>query len=144
MEFELIKPLNKLFKDEVRQVGTALGIPDYIVWRQPFPGQGLAIRVLGEVTEEKLAIVRESDWVLRDEIAKAGLEREIWQYFTVLPNIRSVGVTGDRRTYDHTIGLRAVLSVDGRTSDWSRLPWDVLEKISTRNVDESTPVNILV
>ena len=144
MEFELIEPLNKLFKDEVRQVGTALGIPDYIVWRQPFPGPGLAIRVLGEVTEEKLAIVRESDWVLRDEIAKAGLEREIWQSFTVLPNIRSVGVTGDRRTYDHTIGIRAVHSVDGMTSDWARIPWDVLEKISTRIVQEVDHVNRVV
>src|SRR5699024_7379456 len=101
-----------------------------------FPGPGLAIRVLGEVTEEKLAIVRESEWVLRDEIAKAGLKLEIWQYFTVLPNIRSLGVTGDRRTYDHTIGIRAVHSVDGMTFDWARITRDVLEKDSTSIVQE--------
>lgn len=144
MEFELIEPLNTLFKDEVRELGTQLGIPDHIVWRQPFPGPGLAIRVLGEVTEEKLEIVRESDAILREEIRKAGLEREIWQYFTVLPNIRSVGVSGDKRTYDHTIGIRAVHSVDGMTSEWARIPWDVLEKISTRIVHEVDHVNRVV
>src|SRR5690606_41051435 len=106
MQFELVEPLNTLFKDEVRELGTQLGLPDRIVWRQPFPGPGLAIRVLGEVTEEKLEIVRESDAILREEIANAGLERDIWQYFTVLPNIRSVGVMGDTRTYDYTIGIR--------------------------------------
>lgn len=144
MEFELIEPLKTLFKDEVREVGTALGIPDHIVWRQPFPGPGLAIRVLGEVTEEKLEIVRESDAILREEIAKAGLERDIWQYFTVLPNIRSVGVRGDSRTYDYTIGIRAVTSVDGMTSDWARIPWDVLEKISERIVREVDHINRVV
>ncbi len=144
MEFELLEPLNTLFKDEVRKVGTELGLPDHIVWRQPFPGPGLAIRVLGEVTEEKLEIVRESDWILRDEIAKAGLERKIWQYFTVLPNIKSVGVKGNKRTYDHTIGIRAVHSVDGMTSDWARIPWDVLDKISTRIVQEVDHVNRVV
>jgi len=144
MEFELIEPLNTLFKDEVRELGTQLGIPDHIVWRQPFPGPGLAIRVLGEVTEEKLEIVRESDAILREEIRNAGLEREIWQYFTVLPNIRSVGVSGDQRTYDHTIGIRAVNSVDGMTSDWARIPWDVLDKISSRIVHEVEHVNRVV
>ena len=144
MQFELIEPLNTLFKDEVRELGTQLGIPDYIVWRQPFPGPGLAIRVLGEVTEDKLEIVRESDAILREEIAKAGLDRDIWQYFTVLPNIKSVGVMGDARTYDYTIGIRAVTSIDGMTSDWARIPWDVLEKVSTRIVNEVDHINRVV
>lgn len=144
MEFQLIEPLNTLFKDEVRALGTELGVPEHIVWRQPFPGPGLAIRVLGEVTEEKLEIVRESDFVLRDEIKKAGLDRDIWQYFTVLPDIRSVGVMGDERTYDYTIGIRAVTSIDGMTSDWARIPWDVLEKISTRIVNEVDHINRVV
>src|SRR5699024_120360 len=112
MEFELIEPLNALFKDEVRELGTQLGIPDHIVWRQPFPGPGLAIRVLGEVTEENLKIVSESDASLREEIAAAGLERDIWRYFTVLPNIRRGGVKGAARTYDYTTGIRSVTSVD--------------------------------
>src|SRR5690625_2144272 len=112
MQFELIEPLRSLFKDEVREVGSALGLPDHIVWRQPFPGPGLGIRVLGEVTHEKLDIVREADVILREEVANAGLDRHIWQYFAVLPNIQSVGITGDARSYDHTVGLRAVHSVD--------------------------------
>ena len=144
MQFTLIEPLNTLFKDEVRALGTELGIPDEVVWRQPFPGPGLGIRVLGEITEDKLEIVRESDFILRDEIRKAGLDRDIWQYFTVLPNIRSVGVMGDGRTYDHTIGIRAVTSIDGMTSDWARIPWDVLEVISTRIVNEVSHVNRVV
>jgi GMP synthase (glutamine-hydrolysing) len=144
MQFTLIEPLNTLFKDEVRALGTQLGIPDEIVWRQPFPGPGLGIRVLGAISEDKLEIVRESDWILRDEIKKAGLEREIWQYFTVLPDIRSVGVMGDARTYDYTIGIRAVTSIDGMTSDWARIPWEVLEKISTRIVNEVPHVNRVV
>ncbi|MGD7009570.1 glutamine-hydrolyzing GMP synthase [Metabacillus sp. 84] len=144
MQFKLIEPLNTLFKDEVRALGSEMGIPDEIVWRQPFPGPGLGIRVLGEITEEKLEIVRESDAILREEVAKADLEREIWQYFTVLPDIRSVGVMGDARTYDYTIGIRAVTSIDGMTSDWARVPWDVLEVISTRIVNEVSHVNRVV
>ena len=144
MQFTLIEPLNTLFKDEVRALGTELGIPDEIVWRQPFPGPGLGIRVLGEITEDKLEIVRESDAILREEIKNAGLVRDIWQYFTVLPNIRSVGVMGDARTYDYTIGIRAVTSIDGMTSDWARIPWEVLETISTRIVNEVAHVNRVV
>lgn len=144
MKLDLIEPLNKLFKDEVRKVGEELGMPHEIVWRQPFPGPGLGIRVLGEVTEEKLEIVRESDFILRDEIRKAGLERDIWQYFTVLPDVRSVGVMGDERTYDYTIGIRAVTSIDGMTADWARIPFDVLEKISVRIVNEVQHINRVV
>lgn len=144
MTFSLIEPLNTLFKDEVRKVGTELGLDDEIVWRQPFPGPGLGIRVLGEITEEKLEIVRESDAVLRREIKAAGLDRDIWQYFTVLPDMRSVGVMGDARTYDYCVGIRAVTSVDGMTSDWARIPYDVLERISTRIVNEVDHVNRIV
>ncbi|KXG42585.1 glutamine-hydrolyzing GMP synthase [Tepidibacillus decaturensis] len=144
IRFELIEPLNTLFKDEVRKVGTELGIPDEIVWRQPFPGPGLAIRVLGEVTEEKLQIVRDSDQILRDEIKAAHLDREIWQYFTVLPDIKSVGVMGDVRTYAYTVGIRAVTSIDGMTADWARIPFEVLEKISNRIVNEVDGVNRIV
>jgi GMP synthase (glutamine-hydrolysing) len=144
MKFKLVEPLKALFKDEVRKVGAECGLPDAIVWRQPFPGPGLAIRVLGEVTEDKLLIVRESDAILRDEIAKAGLDREIWQYFTALPDMKSVGVMGDDRTYSYTVGIRAVTSIDGMTADWARIPWDVLEKISVRIVNEVDNVNRIV
>ncbi|BBH22662.1 GMP synthase [glutamine-hydrolyzing] [Paenibacillus baekrokdamisoli] len=144
IKFKLVEPLKALFKDEVRKVGSECGLPDAIVWRQPFPGPGLAIRVLGEVTDEKLTIVRESDAILRDEIIKAGLDREIWQYFTALPNMKSVGVMGDARTYSYTVGIRAVTSIDGMTADWARIPWDVLEKISVRIVNEVDNVNRIV
>lgn len=141
MDFELIEPLSALFKDEVRALGTELGLSDEIVWRQPFPGPGLGIRVLGEITEERLEMVRESDAILREEVVKAGLERDIWQYFTVLPDIQSVGVTDGKRTYDYAIGIRAVTSVDGVTSDWAKIPWDVLEKISSRITTEVQNIN---
>lgn len=144
MQFELIEPLNTLFKDEVRALGTALGMPDEIVWRQPFPGPGLAIRVMGEITEEKLETVRESDAILREEIAKAGLDRDIWQYFTVNTGVRSVGVMGDGRTYDYTIAIRAITSIDGMTADFAKIPWDVLQKISVRIVNEVDHVNRIV
>lgn len=142
--FKLIEPLNTLFKDEARAIGEKLGMPEALVWRQPFPGPGLGIRVLGEVTPEKLRIVRDSDWVLRDEIAKAGLDRDIWQYFTVLPGFKSVGVMGDGRTYDYTIAIRGVNSVDGMTADFARIPWDVLQNISTRIVNEVDGINRVV
>ena len=144
MDLKLIEPLRELFKDEVRAVGEELGIPSDLVWRQPFPGPGLAIRVLGEVTEEKLEITREADAIFREEIAKAGLERKIWQYFACLPNIRSVGVMGDGRTYNHAIALRAVTSSDGMTSDWAHIPFSVLDDISRRNVNEVPGVNRIV
>ena len=144
MQFELIEPLNTLFKDEVRALGTALGMPNEVVWRQPFPGPGLAIRVMGDITPEKLETVRESDAILREEIAKAGLERDIWQYFTVNTGVRSVGVMGDGRTYDYTIAVRAITSIDGMTADFARVPWDVLQKISVRIVNEVDHVNRVV
>ncbi|MGY3765727.1 glutamine-hydrolyzing GMP synthase [Vagococcus vulneris] len=144
MAFELIEPLNTLFKDEVRALGTELGMPDSIVWRQPFPGPGLGIRVIGEITDEKLEIVRDSDAILREEIANAGLDRDIWQYFTVLPGIRSVGVMGDGRTYDYTIGIRAITSIDGMTADFARIDWELLQKISVRIVNEVAHVNRIV
>ena len=144
MQFELIEPLNTLFKDEVRALGTELGMPDEVVWRQPFPGPGLAIRIMGEITEEKLETVRESDAILREEIAKAGLDRDVWQYFTVNTGVRSVGVMGDGRTYDYTIAIRAITSIDGMTADFAKLPWEVLQKISARIVNEVEHVNRIV
>lgn len=144
VQFKLIEPLNTLFKDEVRELGEKLGMPHELVWRQPFPGPGLGIRVIGEITEEKLEIVRDSDLILREEIAKHGLDKEIWQYFTVLPGIRSVGVMGDGRTYDYTVGIRAVTSIDGMTADFAQIPWDVLQEISVRIVNEVDHVNRVV
>ncbi len=141
---EIVEPLRDLFKDEVRKCGFEIGLPKEIVMRQPFPGPGLAIRIMGDITQEKLDILRETDYIYRDEIAKAGLDSQIWQYFTVLTGIRSVGVMGDERTYDYTIALRGVTSVDGMTADWARIPFDVLESISTRIVNEVKHVNRIV
>ena len=126
------------------KVGFELGLPENIVMRQPFPGPGLAIRIIGDITEDKLEILRDADYVFRDEIAKAKLDREIWQYFAVLTGARSVGVMGDERTYDYTLALRGVTSVDGMTADWARIPFDVLEKISTRIVNEVKHINRIV
>ena len=133
---ELIEPLRMLFKDEVRALGEALGLPKELVWRQPFPGPGLAIRVIGEVTPEKVQIVRDSDFIFREEIAKAGLDRQVNQYFTVLTGVHSVGVMGDERTYDYTIALRAVTTDDFMTADWARLPYDLIATVSSRIVNE--------
>lgn len=144
MEFELIEPLATLFKDEVRALGLELGLPEEIVYRQPFPGPGLGIRVLGEVTEEKLEIVRETDAILHEEIKKAGLERDVWQYFTALPNVKTVGVMGDERTYSHVIAIRGVSSIDGMTADWARIPHEILAHISTRMINEVDGVNRVV
>ena len=144
VDFELIEPLRELYKEEVREVGRKLGIKDSIVDRQPFPGPGLGIRVLGEVTEEKLNIVREADYIFRDEIKKAGLDKKIWQYYAALPNIKSVGVTDGKRTYNYTVALRAVNSKDGMTAEWVKIPWDVLEKVSNRITEEVPHVNRVV
>ena len=133
---ELIEPLRMLFKDEVRTLGEALGLPSALVWRQPFPGPGLAIRVIGEVTPEKVQIVRESDAIFREEIAKAGLDRQVNQYFTILTGVHSVGVMGDERTYDYTVALRAVTTDDFMTADWARLPYDLIATVSSRIVNE--------
>ena len=141
---EIVEPLRDLFKDEVRKVGTELGLPDSVVQRQPFPGPGLAIRIMGEVTEEKLQTLRDADFILREEIAKAGLNKEIWQYFAVITSTSTVGVMGDARTYELVIALRAVTSVDAMTADWARIPYDVLEKISSRIVNEVEHANRIV
>ncbi len=138
---EIIEPLRLLFKDEVRKLGSELGLPDYLVWRQPFPGPGLAIRIIGEITREKLEILRDADLIFREEIAAAGLERSINQYFAVLTDMRSVGVMGDGRTYDYTLALRGVTTTDFMTADFARIPYDVLEKASIRIVNEVGNIN---
>jgi GMP synthase (glutamine-hydrolysing) len=141
MDLDLVEPLRMLFKDEVRRVGEELGLPDDMVWRHPFPGPGLAIRIIGEVTEERLEILREADAILLEEVRRAGLYRELWQCFTVLPAIRSVGVQGDSRTYAYPIVIRAVTSEDAMTADWARLPYDLLETVSSRTINEIPGVN---
>jgi GMP synthase (glutamine-hydrolysing) len=141
MDFELVEPLRLIFKDEVRRVGTELGLPEGMVWRQPFPGPGLAIRIVGEVTRERLELLRDADAVLLEEIRRAGLYDKLWQSFAILPAIRSVGVQGDSRTYAYPIVLRAVTSEDAMTADWARIPYDVLERISSRIINEIPGVN---
>jgi GMP synthase (glutamine-hydrolysing) len=138
---ELVEPLRLLFKDEVRRVGEELGMPERMVWRQPFPGPGLAIRIIGEVTRERLEILRAADAILQEEIRRAGLYRDLWQSFAVLPAIKSVGVQGDERTYAYPIVIRAVTSEDAMTADWARLPYDLLETISSRIINELPGVN---
>ncbi len=141
---ELIEPLRNLFKDEVRQVGLELGLPEFLVYRQPFPGPGLAIRVIGDITEDKLVILKDADYIFREEIAIAGLDKSINQYFAVLTNLKSVGVMGDERTYDYTVALRAVTTSDFMTAEWTKIPYEVLEKVSSRIVNEVKHVNRVV
>jgi GMP synthase (glutamine-hydrolysing) len=144
MTLKLVEPLRALFKDEVRALGAQLGLPDEIIWRQPFPGPGLGVRIIGEVTPDKVAILQNADAIVREEVRAAGLEREIWQAFAVLADIRSVGVMGDERTYGRPIIVRAVTSEDAMTADWARLPYDLLEKISSRVINEVAGVNRVV
>jgi GMP synthase (glutamine-hydrolysing) len=144
MTMKLVEPLRLLFKDEVRRVGEELGMPERMVWRQPFPGPGLAIRIIGDVTEERLETLREADAILQDEVRRAGLYRELWQSFCVLPAIRSVGVQGDSRTYGYPIAIRAVTSEDAMTADWARLPYDLIELVSSRIINEIPAVNRVV
>jgi GMP synthase (glutamine-hydrolysing) len=141
MNFELVEPLRNLFKDEVRAIGEELGLPEEIVWRQPFPGPGLAVRIVGTITPERLEVLRRADAVVVEEIKRAGLYRELWQSFAVLPAVRTVGVMGDDRTYEYPIVIRAVTSDDAMTADWARLPYDVLERISSRLINEVPGVN---
>jgi GMP synthase (glutamine-hydrolysing) len=145
LQFDLVEPLRTLFKDEVRAVGAELGLPERLVWRQPFPGPGLAIRIVGgEATKERLDLLRDADYVLQDEIRKAGLYRDLWQSFCVLPDIRTVGVQGDERTYGSVVVIRAVTSDDAMTADWARLPYDLLEQIASRMINELRDVNRVV
>ena len=141
MKFELVEPLRNLFKDEVRAVGEELGLPEDIVWRQPFPGPGLAVRIIGEITPERLEILRQADFIVVDEIQRAGLYREIWQSFAVLPAVRTVGVMGDGRTYEYPVVIRAVTSEDAMTADWARLPHDLLERMASRIINEVPGIN---
>lgn len=141
---EIVEPLRDLFKDEVRKVGLELGLPEFLVYRQPFPGPGLAIRVIGDITEDKLNILKDADYIFREEIANAKLDRDINQYFAVLTNIKSVGVMGDERTYDYTIALRAVTTSDFMTAEWTKIPYEILEKVSSRIVNEVKHVNRVV
>ena len=138
---DIIEPLSSLFKDEVRRVGEQLGIPHELVWRQPFPGPGLGVRIIGEVTAEKVKILQEADWVLRDEMAKNGYEKEMAQFFCVLPGVSTVGVMGDHRTYDHLLAIRAVTTDDFMTADVAQLPYDLLGRIATRIVGEVNGCN---
>ena len=145
MKFKLIEPLRELFKDEVRQLGRELGLPEEVINRQPFPGPGLAIRIIGDITPERLDILRKADFIVRDVIKQRGLYNDIWQSFAVLPAaIRSVGVQGDERTYDYTVGIRAVTSSDGMTADYFRFPWEVLDEMSRRICNEVKGVNRVV
>ena len=144
MEFELVEPLRDLFKDEVRAVGEQLGLPPDIVWRQPFPGPGLGVRIVGTITPERVEILRNADRIVVEEIRKAGLERELWQAFAVLPAVKSVGVMGDERTYAYPIVIRAVTSDDAMTADWARLPYELLETLSSRIINEVPGVNRVV
>ena len=141
IEFSLVEPLRSLFKDEVRQVGRQLGLPDEIVERQPFPGPGLGVRIIGEVTPDKVATLQQADFIVREELRNAGLERKIWQSFAVLPDIRTVGVMGDERSYGHPVIIRAVTSEDAMTADWARIPHEVLEAMSSRIINEVPGVN---
>jgi GMP synthase (glutamine-hydrolysing) len=141
MNLRLLEPLQYLFKDEVRALGEEIGLPDFMVWRQPFPGPGLAIRVLGEITEERLAILREADAILLEEVKEAGLYKDLWQSFAVLLPIRTVGVMGDHRTYEYTCVIRAVNSKDAMTADWARLPHEFLAKVSSRIINEVRGIN---
>ena len=141
MKFKLLEPLKWLFKDEVRKLGKELGLPDELVFRQPFPGPGLAIRIIGSVNQRKIKLVQETDKILRDEIIKAKLNNKIWQYFTILPNVKTVGVKGDKRSYEDLIVIRAVTSIDGMTADWAKINWNVLNKISNRIVNEVSGIN---
>ncbi len=144
MELELVEPLRDLFKDEVRKLAAELGLPDDLIWRQPFPGPGLAVRVIGEVTSAKLHILRQADKIVTDEIKAAGLAREIWQYFAILSDTRTVGVQGDKRTYGHLVAIRAVKSEDAMTAEWVRLPYELLDKMARRIVNEVDGVNRVV